>query len=453
MEIGAMDKHHFLLLSCPAQGHINPTLHLADRLLRLGVRVTFATFVTAFHKIPALPTLPGLRFASISVGYDDGDNSNNSMDKMKRVGSQSLSDLLLTLSDERRPVTFLVYGLLLPWAATVAREHGVPSAFLSTQSAAVIAVYHRYLKTHDGLFNTELGISSNTSLALPGLPQLKYEDLPSILLPNNPHASVLPCFEEHIRNLEEDPNPCVLVNTFDALEGEVIKALGDFMNVVAIGPLMQLDSSISCNLFEISKDYLPWLSSKPDGSVIYVSFGSLAVLQKNQMVEIYNGLIETRRPFMWVVRSMESEVEEMMKSLSEEEGVIVAWCSQVEVLRHRAVGCFLTHCGWNSTVESLVAGVPVVACPQFSDQTTNAKLVEVWGTGVKARGNEEGIVEREEVKKCLEMVMERGEKGNDMRRNAEKWKGSAVEAMEDYGSNSGKIYLKKFVESLEIRIH
>ena len=102
-------------------------------------------------------------------------------------------------------------------------------------------------------------------------------------------------------------------------------------------------------------------------------------------------------------------------------------------------------------MESLVAGVPVVACPQFSDQTTNAKLVEVWGTGVKAWANEEGVVEREEIKKCLEMVMEGGEKGDEMRRNANKWKGLAVESME-YGS-SGETNLKHFVESLEIRTH
>ena len=139
-------------------------------------------------------------------------------------------------------------------------------------------------------------------------------------------------------------------------------------------------------------------------------------------------------------------------SLSEEQGLIVQWCSQVEVLCHQAVGCFLTHCGWNSTMESLVAGVPVVACPQFSDQTTNAKLVEVWGTGVKARANEEGVVEREEIKKCLEMAMEDGGKGEEMRRNAEKWKGLAVECMRECGS-SGNINLKHFVESLEIRTH
>ncbi|KAL6343176.1 hypothetical protein AAG906_020974 [Vitis piasezkii] len=392
-----MDKHHFLLLSWPAQGHINPTFHLAKLLLRLGVRVTFATFVSGFRRIATLPTLPGLHFASVSDGYDDGNHSNFSMDEMKRVGSQSLSNLLLSLSNERGPVTFLIYGL-----------HGIPSAFLSTQSATVIAVYHRYFKANDGLFNTEPAFHSVTSQSI---------------------RFGSPCFQEHIQNLEQDPNPCVLVNTFDALEEDVIKALGHYMNVVAIGPLMQLDSSISCDLFERSKDYLPWLNSKPDGSVIYVSFGSLAVLQKKQMEEIFHGLMESHRPLL----------EEMTNnSLSEEQGLIVQWCSQVEVLCHQAVGGFLTHCGWNSIMESLVAGVPVVACPQFSDQTTNAKLVEVWGLG-------------EEIKNVWRWRW-KVEEREEMRRNAEKWKGLAMECMRECGS-SANINLKHFVESLEIRTH
>ncbi|KAL6343203.1 hypothetical protein AAG906_021001 [Vitis piasezkii] len=409
-----MDKHHFLLLSCPAQGHINPTLHLAKLLLGLGVRVTFATFVSGLRRIATLPTIPGLHFASFSDGYDDGNNSNYSMEEMKRVGSQSLSNLLLSLSNERGPVTYLIYGFLLPWAATVAREHGIPSAFLSTQSATVVAVYHRYFKAHDGLFNTELGNSLNISLELPGLPPLKYEDLPSILLPTSPHASVVPSFQELIQNLEQDPNPCVLINTFNALEEDVIKALGDFMNVVAIGPLMQLDSSISCDLFERSKDYLPWLNSKPEGSVIYVSFGSLATVQKNQMEEIFHGLMETRADCAMVSPG----------------GGVVSPSSWMFLdalwmeLHHGESSC---RCAGGSM------------SPVFGpdDKCKAGGGVGHWG---ESEANEEGVVERRD-QKCLEM----------MRRNANKWKGLAVESME-YGS-SGETNLKHFVESLEIRTH
>ncbi|XVE81232.1 hypothetical protein DITRI_Ditri15bG0046600 [Diplodiscus trichospermus] len=115
--------------------------------------------------------------------------------------------------------------------------------------------------------------------------------------------------------------------------------------------------------------------------------------------------------------------------------MIVPWCSQVEVLSHPSLGCFVTHCGWNSTLESLAAGVPVVAFPQWTDQGTNAKLIEdVWKTGVRVTANEERIVERDEIARCLDLVMEDRKTANEVRKNAEKWKDLAREAAMEGGS-------------------
>uniref|UniRef100_A0A5B6Z6M1 Glycosyltransferase n=1 Tax=Davidia involucrata TaxID=16924 RepID=A0A5B6Z6M1_DAVIN len=446
-----MNNHHFLLVSLAAQGHINPTLHLAKLLIQAGARVTFATTVHGLHRLTkTLPTLDGLSFASFSDGDDDGTKhagyTDNVMVELKRVGSQTLTNLLVTLSDERRPVTFLIYNLLLPWAADVARDMHVPSAFLCSQSATTFAIYHRFFNRHDGFYDGSIAnIDPSISVKLPGLPLLTCNDLPSFLLPTSPHASVIHTFEEHIETLEKDPNPCVLVNTFDALEEDSIRAI-DNMKVIAIGPLIPSDTSFGCDLFDRSKDYIQWLDSKPECSVVYVSFGSLAVLQTRQMEELSKGLIESGRPFLWVVRSPDYEREDvkgMIENLLSEEGLIVPWCSQVEVLSHRSTGCFVTHCGWNSTVESLVAGMPVVGCPQFSDQMTNVKMVEeVWGNGVRALGNEEGVVEREEIRRCLDVVMG----GGEIRRNAMKWKCLAMEAVKDGGSLHNN--LKQFLGSL-----
>ncbi|CAH1436413.1 unnamed protein product [Lactuca virosa] len=119
----------------------------------------------------------------------------------------------------------------------------------------------------------------------------------------------------------------------------------------------------------------------------------------------------------------------------------------MEVLRHGAVGCFVTHCGWNSTLESIVAGVAVVACPQFSDQPTNAKMVEeVWGNGVRAVVDEKMVVKREEMKRCLEAVMGGGERAEEIKKSVEKWKKVAMESVEDGGSS--QINLKVFLESI-----
>ncbi|GKV18032.1 hypothetical protein SLEP1_g28462 [Rubroshorea leprosula] len=458
-------NHHFLLVCIPAQGHLNPTFRLAKRLILGGARVTLATTIYGLSQIKSFPSLEGLTYASFSDGYDDGnyprDNSQRYLAEQKRVGSQSLPDLLETLSTQGRPITFIIYSLTQAWVATVARNLSIPSALLFSQSATVFAIFYHCFNSHTGSYDMESKSPPNT-ITLQGLPIFTWKDLPSLILPNNIYWSFTPSIQEHIQTLEQDPNPCVLINTFDALEEDAIKAVAvadhtNNINLITVGPLIPFDentpsekSSSSVDLFETSSDYIQWLNSKPDRSVVYVSFGSLAELQKNQMEEIYQGLIGSSWPFLWVIRSPrdgQEDLADMMKNrVKEEEGLIVAWCSQVEVLNHRSIGCVVGHCGWNSTVESLVAGVPVIAFPQFSDQITNSKMVEeVWRTGVRVKVNEENFVGKEEIKRLVEMVMGE-ERGEEMRENAKKWRKLALEAIKDGGSSENN--LKAFVKSL-----
>ncbi|KAL0395300.1 UNVERIFIED_CONTAM: UDP-glycosyltransferase 75C1 [Sesamum latifolium] len=136
----------------------------------------------------------------------------------------------------------------------------------------------------------------------------------------------------------------------------------------------------------------------------------------------------------------------------EKVGRIVSWCSQLEVLTHPSLGCFVTHCGWNSTLESISCGVPVVAFPHWTDQGTNAKFIEdVWRTGVRLRVTEDGMVESAEIRRCVEEVMDGGEKSIELRENAEKWKGLAREAMEESGSSNTN--LKAFLEEVGAGCH
>jgi UDP:flavonoid glycosyltransferase YjiC (YdhE family) len=204
--------------------------------------------------------------------------------------------------------------------------------------------------------------------------------------------------------------------------------------MIPIGPLIPSDTSLSGDLLQVSSDCVKWLNSKPNSSVVYVSFGSYFVLSERQTDEIARALLDCGFSFLWVLR----EKTEDLKFREEfgEKGKIVKWCSQIEVLSHSSLGCFFTHCGWNSTLESLVSGVPMVAFPQWTDQKTNAKLVEdVWKIGVRLDGkvNEDGIVGREEIRKCLEVVMGSGEKGEEMKKNAKKWKELAREAGKEGG--------------------
>ncbi|KAL3506506.1 hypothetical protein ACH5RR_031888 [Cinchona calisaya] len=461
-------QQHFLITCLPAQGHLNPTLQLAKCLSKTGALVTFATTTYGLGQIKSLPAINGLSFASFSDGYDDAESRKNiKVDsffaELTHVGSQNLANLIRTLSNEGRRVSFLIYGIMIPWAADVAREIDIPSAFLAVQCATAFAIYHKYFNRQDGFYDGFKEIDEpSISIKLPDLPLFQCRDMPSFLIPSDPFfASAAPIFLEHIRTLEKDSKPCVLVNTFKELEESSTKVVDDIMKVIPIGPLIssafsdgnyQTDKFVGCDLFESPKDnYFQWLDSKEECSVVYVSFGSLVMLKKDEKIEILRGLEETERAFLMVMRNSENEdeeVKEMMENGLSGEGMIVSWCSQMEVLCHKSIGCFITHCGWNSTLESLVAGVPIVGCPHFSDQTTNAKMVEeVWGNGVRARANEDRLVGREEIKRCVDILMGGGEKGDEIRRNARKWRGLSLEAMKENGSSNDN--LKIFLESLE----
>ena len=210
------------------------------------------------------------------------------------------------------------------------------------------------------------------------------------------------------------------------------------------------DKDYGVNLFKSNNDAcMKWLNEHPKNSVVYISFGSAAQLGFEQMEELAWGLRRSKSKFLWVVR--ESEAAKVPKGFIEEtaeKGLVVSWCSQLEVLAHEAVGCFITHCGWNSTLEALSLGVPLVAMPQWTDQSTNAKYIrDVWKIGVKAQPDEKGIVRQEEVELCISEIME-GERGKEIQKNAMKWKDLARKAVDEGGSSDKNIdeFIAKLVK-------
>ncbi|KAL5542732.1 hypothetical protein UlMin_010442 [Ulmus minor] len=468
-----MTQLQFLLVTFPAQGHINPALQFAKRLTTIGAEVTFVTCLSAHRrmtKATAGPNSP-ITFAPFSDGYDEGFKHGDSIDhyfsEIGRCGSQALSDLIVTAGKKGRPYTCLVYTILLPWAGITADELHLPSVLLWIQPATVFDIYYHYFHDYGDLIRNVSSQDPSSSITLSGLSlNFTNRDLPSLMnddAGNTLSFTLLSLFQEMFRDLDKKSNPKVLVNTFDELEVEALKAINN-LSLIGIGPLIpsaflddkdSSDTSFGGDLFQGSQDYIEWLNTKPKGSVVYVSFGSISVLSKQQMEEMAKGLLSSGRPFMWIIREkhdagdQEEKERDKLSCLDELEklGKIVPWCQQVEVLSNTSVGCFVTHCGWNSTLESLASGVPMVSFPQRTDQGTNAKLIEdLWRTGVRVKANEEGIVEGGEIKRCLELVLGEEERGKEMRRNAEKWRALVGEATME-GSSSDK-NLKAFVDAV-----
>ncbi|CAN7103290.1 unnamed protein product [Brassica rapa subsp. narinosa] len=197
------------------------------------------------------------------------------------------------------------------------------------------------------------------------------------------------------------------------------------------------DTDYDLNLFD-SKDSsfcTSWLDTRPQGSVVYVAFGSMAKLNSVQMEELASAI--SNFSFLWVVRESEEATmpSGFLETVDKDKSLVLKWSPQLEVLSNKAIGCFLTHCGWNSTMEALTFGVPMVAMPQWTDQPMNAKYIQdVWKAGVRVKMDEEsGIVKREEIDFSIKEVME-GEKSKEMKENAKKWRDLAVKSLSEGGS-------------------
>ncbi|KAF3341050.1 crocetin glucosyltransferase 2-like isoform X2 [Carex littledalei] len=435
---------HALLLPYPSQGHINPMLQFAKRLAHHGLRSTLAVTRSALGSTE--PEVGVVHVATISDGFDKSVTEVSSVEdylaQLKLVGSKTLEQLMETESTAGRPVHVVIYDTFMPWGADVARRFGAATAAFFTQSCAVDAVYGQVWEG-----KLEMPVRAGP-VQLTGLPMLELGELPSLVL----ESGVYPAYVELLTKqfLDLDKADEVLINSFYELETEEADYMASVWRAKTIGPtvpssyldnLIPSDTSYGFHIFKPdTAPCMAWLDTKPENSVVYISIGSLSSLDPVQMAELAYGLFNSNIPFLWVVRSSEkNKLPEGFTDKAKERGLIITWSPQLDVLAHRAVGCFLTHCGWNSTVEALSLGVPMVAFPQWTDQPMNAKYVEcVWEVGVRTQRNGAGLVSREEVERCVKEVMQ-GERCEEYRRNSQKWSNKAREAMKEGGSSFGNI--------------
>ncbi|OIW01407.1 hypothetical protein TanjilG_25703 [Lupinus angustifolius] len=447
---------HCLVIAYPAQGHINPLLQFSKRLVHRGIKITLVSTVSIWNIIGNNINLNSIDIDSISDGYDNGGLAEaESIDIYKetfwKVGPQTLYKLLQNLASTNNPVDCVIYDSFLPWALDVAKKLGILGAAFFTQTCSVQNIYfHAYQKL------LELPLSQR-EYVLPGLPKLGASELPSFLYKYGTFPGYFDIVVNQFSNI--DKVDWVLANTFYELEKEVIDWLVKIWPVKTIGPTvpsmfldkrLQDDKDYGISIYNQNTEACnKWLNDKPKGSVVYVSFGSMAGLSEEQTEEVAWGLRDSDCYFIWVVRTIDQEKlpKEFVGTL--EKGLILTWCPQLEVLTHEAVACFVTHCGWNSTLEALSLGVPMIAMPQWTDQTTNAKyIVDVWEVGVKAVADEKEIVRRETIKDCIKEMLE-AEKGNEMKKNAMKWKNLVKNSVDEGGSSDKNI--AEFVAKLAQR--
>ncbi|KAL6906071.1 hypothetical protein ACP4OV_003672 [Aristida adscensionis] len=444
-------RTHFLVAVYGMQGHLNPARTLARRLAQIGgCTVTLSVPVSGHRRM--FPSHDGEAAAAAAVddglisyipfsdGKDDGSWAKDADERIQRreASFRSLSAVVDGLAAGGRPVTCMVCTLNIPVVFDVARAFGIPLAVYWIQPATALVAYYHYFHGHGELIAGHAADPAH-EVSFPGLHRpLAIRDMPSFFTDETPtelSKLIIQAFQGLFEQMDQD-KPMVMVNTFDALEDVALKAIQPYVDVFSVGPAVPPlgeTSEAQVHLFKQDENnYMEWLDGQVERSVVYLSFGSLLTYTKRQVEEILEGLEVCGRPYLWVVRreGREEEVDFYLGDAKGRNGVVVEWCDQLQVLSHPSVGCFVTHCGWNSTLEAIVCGIPMVAVPNWSDQPLNAYLIEQeWGVGVRANRDREGILTKTELVDCVELLLGENEKAMEIKTNANNLKKRAQDAL------------------------
>ncbi|PWA37695.1 UDP-glycosyltransferase 73E1 [Artemisia annua] len=441
---------HFVMFPLMAQGHIVPMVDIARILAEKGATVTiFATPLVANRFRPVISRaieaklkiqILELELQVAKVGLPEGCQSFEklpSSDSSAKLFAamdlleQPAEDLVRKLSP---PPDCIISDFLFPWTTDMARRFNIPRLVFHGPGCFWLVCMHAVFSSDK--FKT---IKLEEKFMLPGLP----DQVEVTKLQITGTKEIKP--EQMgfwVRATEAEKAAYgTVVHTFYELEPEYVKEYSKVKDtkVWCIGPVAlsnkaNLDIAERGNKAAINEhDCLKWLDEKEPGSVFYVCLGSITRLSTEQAIEIALGLESTNQPFLWFLRNKTQELEKWFSEVGFEErvkdrGLIVhGWAPQILILSHCAVGGFLTHCGWNSTLEGVSFGVPMVTWPHFADQFLNETfIVEILKIGVRIGvdipelyGEEdklEALVKKEDVKRAVECLMDKEDKEAKQRR-------------------------------------
>ncbi|KAH7856198.1 hypothetical protein Vadar_033838 [Vaccinium darrowii] len=290
----------------------------------------------------------------------------------------------------------VIYDFNQPWVPTIAAKHSIPAVeFLTTSAVMGASALHIFFKP-----GVEFPFPE---IQLRGFHENKFRQVVDVTLGEvNQEQSPLAAMEKSFK--------IILFNTCRELEGKYI----DYLSVLTGKKIVPAGPPVQETVSETEKtEVINWLDKKKDSSTVFVSFGSEYFLSKVEIEEVAHGLELSGVNFIWVVRFPVGEKTRVEEALPKgfldrigERGLVVeGWAPQLQILAHSSTGGFVSHCGWNSVLESLKFGVPIVAVPMQLDQPLNARLVEDVGVGVEVEREEDGRLNKYEIAKVIKKIV------------------------------------------------
>ncbi|KAL3647336.1 hypothetical protein CASFOL_008304 [Castilleja foliolosa] len=468
---------HVLIFPLPMQGHINSMLKLAELLCLSNIQVTMLLSTYTHGRLRRHANIEsrfsryaGFRVVSITDGLPEdhprsGERTMEIVMSLLKVGGAEFRKLMETtdaLSDggSRRRVSCLIMDGVLSFAIPVVEELGIPFIYFRTVGACSFWANYSFKEVieagevplkgkdedkHEFWKKEELDLIVTSVPGMEGY--LRRRDLPAFSRVSDVND---PGFQTIIRETRRTAlSKGLILNSFEDLEGPIMDQIRKpIPNVYSIGPLhthlkARLESEkketspASSSFWEEDRSSITWLDSQQARSVIYVSFGSVTLLTKNELLEFWYGLVNSGHRFLWVMRpdsiiggDKDNPIPVELEEGTKERGYLAGWVPQDEVLAHSSVAAFFTHSGWNSTLESVAAGMPMLCWPYFADQTINSRFVsEVWKVGLDMKDTCDRLI----VEKMVRDVM--GERRDEFLERAGRLAELANKAVSEGGTS------------------
>jgi hypothetical protein len=461
-------KLHFIPYVAP--GHMIPLGDIATQFALRGQQVTIITTPSNAHFFtkslssvdPFFLRLHTGEFPSQQVGLPDGLESLSSNTDSDTYGKIYAGSMLLhgPIQEfmEKDPPDCIIGDSVYPWVHDLAHKFQIPFFFFNGFSLFTISLMES-LRTNNSIHSDTDSHLDSSSYVVPNFPHC-------ITMSSKPPKMFTGYMEMMLEWMIKSNG--LIINNFAELDGEECiehyeKTTG--LKSWHLGPASLIrrtnqEKAERGNENVVSvHECLSWLNSKHDNSVLYICYGSICYFSDKQLYEIACGIEASGQKFIWVVpekigKEDESDDEKekwLPKGFEErnigKKGLIIrGWAPQIMILSHAAVGAFMTHCGWNSIVEAVSAGVPMITWPVHGEQFYNEKLItDVHRIGVEVGatewylngiGEKEKVVSRDSIEKALTRLMDGGDEAEEIRRRARELGDRARSAVQEGGSSN-----------------
>ncbi|KAI3820917.1 hypothetical protein L1987_08471 [Smallanthus sonchifolius] len=408
---------HLLLYPCPGYGHVNPSLELTHHLLRRGLTITVIISATDLPLLdPLLSSYPSSLHKLLF--HDPQINPSSTQPLISKILStqQLFNPIVKWFKSQPSPPVAIISDFFLGWTTDLASHLGIQRVMFSTSGALGSSIFHALWRDIPEINDANTDKDESFLISFPEIPNSP--EFPWWHLP--PASRIYKKGDQYFESfrmtmLANIKSWGIVYNTFEGLEGVYIDHMKKQMGhnrVWAVGPLLPEEhgpmASARTGSSEVPPDdLLMWLDTKPDESVVYICFGSRATLSEGQMSVLIGALKLSKVGYIFSMKasgssSIRSEFEEDL--VAGRGFVVKGWAPQLAILKHRAVGSYLTHCGWNSMLEGIAAGVMTLAWPMGADQFANATLlVDELGSGKRVcEGGPEIVPDSNELARLLD---------------------------------------------------